>query len=131
MARTTPHRRGVFPACATPGASGTIIRPERGGRRMSSVEQVRTSIDGVLEQAVSSGAVPNVAAIAADRDGIVYEGGAGPRVAGESGAVGVDTHFRIMSMTKMVATVAALQLKEQGRLDFAAPIADYCPAFAD
>ena len=98
---------------------------------MSSIEQVRTSIDGVLEHAVDSGAVPNVAAIAADRDGIVYEGAAGPRVAGERDPVSVDTHFRIMSMTKMVATVAALQLMERGELDFDAPIEEYRPEWAD
>jgi methyl acetate hydrolase len=98
---------------------------------MSSTEQVRTSIDAVLEQAVDSGAVPNVAAIAADRNGIVYEGGAGPRVAGQADPVGVDTHFRIMSMTKMVATVAALQLMERGALDFDATVESYRPEWAD
>jgi CubicO group peptidase (beta-lactamase class C family) len=72
-----------------------------------------------------------VAAIAADRDGIIYEGGAGPRVAGEDAPVTVDTHFRVMSMTKMVATTVALQLKEQGKLDFDAPIEQYCAEFAD
>lgn len=98
---------------------------------MSSIEQVRTSIDGVLERAVESGAVPQVAAIAASRDGIVYEGAAGPRVAGQADPLTVDTHFRIMSMTKMVATVAALQLMERGQLDFDAPVEHYCPEWAD
>jgi methyl acetate hydrolase len=98
---------------------------------MSSIEQVRTSIDNVLQGAVDSGAVPNVAAIAADRKGIVYEGGAGPRVAGGSEPVTVDTHFRIMSMTKMVATVAALQLMERGQLDLDAPVERYRPEWAD
>jgi len=98
---------------------------------MSSIEQVRTSVDGVLEQAVESGAVPQVAAIAADRDGIVYEGAAGPRLAGQGDPVSVDTHFRIMSMTKMVATVAALQLMERGELDFDAPVERYCPEWAE
>jgi methyl acetate hydrolase len=98
---------------------------------MPSTEQVRTSIDGVLERAVESGAVPNVVAIAADRDGVLYEGAAGPRVAGESDPIGVDTHFRIMSMTKMVATVAALQLMERGALDFDAPIEQYCPEWTN
>ena len=80
---------------------------------------------------MDAGAVPNVAAIAADREGIVYEGAAGPRVAGGSDPVTVDTHFRIMSMTKMVATVAALQLMERGALDFDAPVESYCPEWAD
>ena len=88
-----------------------------------------SGIDEVLERAVNSGAVPSVCAVAADRDGIIYEGSAGARVAGESDPVSADTHHRIMSMTKMVATTVALQLMERGRLDFDAPVADYCPEF--
>ena len=90
-----------------------------------------SGIDAVLQGAVDAGAVPNVAAIAADREGIVYEGAAGPRVGGRGDPVTVDTHFRIMSMTKMVATVAALQLMERGALDFDAPVESYCPGWAD
>ena len=98
---------------------------------MSSSTDTLASIDEVLEAAVASGAVPNAVAIAADRDGVIYEGAAGSRVAGESDPVTVDTHFRIMSMTKMVATVVALQLMERGDLDLDAPIESYCPQFAD
>ena len=91
----------------------------------------RSGLDQVLERAVADGAVPNVAAIAADRSGIIYEGAAGPRVAGEEAPVSVDSHFRVMSMTKMVATTVALQLVEQRRLDLDAPVAQYRPEFAD
>jgi len=91
----------------------------------------RTGVDEVLERAVADGAVPSVAAIAADRDGIIYEGAAGPRVAGGEDPVSVDTHFRIMSMTKIVATTVALQLVEQGKLDLDAPVERYCPEFAE
>lgn len=91
---------------------------------------VHAAIDDILEQAVASGAVPNVVAIGADREGIIYEGGAGPRVPGESGTVDGGTRFRIMSMTKMVATVAALQLTEQSKLELDAPVEEYCPEFA-
>ncbi len=90
-----------------------------------------SSIDKVLQDAVDSGAVPTVAAIAADRNGVIYEGAAGPRVAGRDEAVSVDSHFRIMSMTKLVATVAALQLVERGELDLDAPVADYRPEFGE
>jgi methyl acetate hydrolase len=73
-----------------------------------------TAIDKVLQDAVDSGAVPQVAAIAADRDGVIYQGAAGPREAGQSDPVTVDTVFRIMSMTKTPCAVAALQQVEQG-----------------
>ncbi len=90
-----------------------------------------TAIDKVLRDAVDSGGVPHVAAIAADRDGVIYQGSAGPREAGQSDPVTVDTLFRIMSMTKMPCTVAALQQVEQGNLDLDAAVADYCPEFAE
>ncbi|KQS71869.1 serine hydrolase [Modestobacter sp. Leaf380] len=89
-------------------------------------------IDEVLARAVESGEVPHVAAIVADRDGVLYEGGAGVRVVGEStDPVTTSTQFRIMSMTKMVATTVALQQVERGELDLSAPVADYLPEFAD
>lgn len=91
-----------------------------------------SGIDAVLSAAVERGAVPHVAAIAADAGGVFYEGGAGVRIAGESDdPVTTSTHFRIMSMTKMVCTAAALQQKERGELDFDAPVEDYVPEFAD
>jgi len=88
-------------------------------------------IDKILQDAVDSGAVPNAVAVAADRNGVIYEGAAGPRVAGESEPVTPDTQYRIMSMTKMVATTAALQQMEKGSLDLDAPVDTYCPEFAD
>ena len=45
--------------------------------------------------------------------------------------VSTTTQFRIMSMTKMVATTAALQQVERGELDLAAPVAEYVKDFDD
>ncbi len=89
-----------------------------------------SQLDDVLQQAVAKGAVPNVTAVAADRGGIIYAGAAGPRIAGGSEPVTIDTRYRIMSMTKMVATAAALQQVEKGLLDLDAPIEQYRPEFA-
>ncbi|MEV0068476.1 serine hydrolase domain-containing protein [Amycolatopsis sp. NPDC050768] len=99
---------------------------------MSSTSTIDTSaMDRVLRDAVGAGHAPNVVAVAADRDGIIYEGAAGPRAAGAPEPVSADSHFRIMSMTKMVGTVAALQLRDRGELEFDAPIDTYRPEFAD
>jgi len=87
------------------------------------------SLDALLEAAVATGRVPNVVAIAADRSGLVYRGAAGPRAAGGDEPVGVDSVFKIASMTKAVTTVAALQLVERGALDLDAAVADHLPAF--
>jgi len=88
-------------------------------------------IDSVLQAAVDAGAVPNVVAMAADTSGPIYEGAAGPRAVGASDPVTPDTMFRIASMTKMVATVAALQLVERGQLDLDDPIETYLPEFGE
>lgn len=88
-------------------------------------------IDRVLQGAVESGGVPCVIALAADDEGTVYEGAAGTRTPDSGDAVTPDTMLRIASMTKMVATVAALQQVERGTLDLDAPVESYRPEFAD
>src|SRR6202161_685829 len=102
---------------------------------MSAVNDT-AAIDQVLSSAVESGAVPHVVAIAADRDGVIYQGAAGPRAVGDGepdGAdpAGPDTVFRIMSMTKMPCTVLALQEMEKGNLELDSPVVNYCPEFAE
>ena len=89
------------------------------------------AIDQVLSSAVTDGAVPHVVAIAADRDGVIYSGAAGPRAVDDSEPAGPDTVFRIMSMTKMPCTVLALQEMEKGNLDLDSPVVNYCPEFAE
>ncbi len=88
-------------------------------------------IDEVLTAAVDNDAVPGVVAMAAGDDGVIYEGAAGLRQAGESDLITPDTMTRIASMTKMVTTTAALQLVERGRLDLNATVDSYLPEFAN
>jgi len=89
------------------------------------------SVDEVLSAAVESGAVPGVVALAADSNGVVYEGAAGLRSAAATDLITPDTSMRIASMTKMVTITAALQLSEQGKLDLEAAVDTYRPEFAD
>jgi methyl acetate hydrolase len=89
------------------------------------------AIDQVLAAAVAAGDVPNVTAVAADRNGVIYEGAAGPRAVGQPDPIGPDSMLRIASQTKMVTTTAALQQVERGNLELDAPVAIYLPEFAD
>ncbi|WP_433291659.1 serine hydrolase domain-containing protein [Pseudonocardia sp. CA-142604] len=89
------------------------------------------AIDALLRKAVDAGTVPSLVAIAADRGGVTYEGAAGSRVPGAREPVSADTVYRMQSMTKIVTTVAALQLVEQGALDLDAPVDTYRPEFAE
>jgi CubicO group peptidase (beta-lactamase class C family) len=88
------------------------------------------TLDAVLQRAVDEGRVPGVAAIVTDRDGTLYEGTAG--VLQEGGAaVDARTIFRYASCTKALASVAALQLYEQGRFGLEDEVAQHLPEFGE
>jgi CubicO group peptidase (beta-lactamase class C family) len=85
-------------------------------------------IDAVLRAATNAGEVPGVVALAATPDGIIYEGISGRRRLHDGSAMTRDTVFRIASMVKLITSVAALQLVEQGKLSLDAPAPDIDPA---
>jgi CubicO group peptidase (beta-lactamase class C family) len=90
-----------------------------------------SKIDGLLHRAVDGGALPGVVAVAGDRDGALYEGAFGHLGVDDDRPAQLDTVFLIASMTKAIASVAALQLIEQGRLVLEQPVADVLPEFAE
>jgi len=79
-----------------------------------------TQLDAILANAVATGAAPALAAIVVSPDEVLY-----------SGAVGVEpnTIFRYASCTKALASVAALQLVEQGRISLDDDVAAHLPEF--
>src|ERR687888_322002 len=91
---------------------------------------VKSAVDQALERAVEAGEVPEVVALAADDEGVIYEGAFGKREVGQGPAMTVDTVFWIASMTKAVTSVAAMQLVEQGRLDLDEPLGRRLPELA-
>jgi methyl acetate hydrolase len=82
-----------------------------------------SAIDQLLTGAVENGTYEGVVATVVDRDGVLYEGSAG--------TANPDTMFRNASMTKAVATTAALQLLEQGQIALDQPVEEILPEFAD
>jgi methyl acetate hydrolase len=72
--------------------------------------------EAALDTAVAEGRIAGAVALIADRDGTTYQHAAGARTLGEPAAMDPDTVFWIASMTKAVASVAALQLVERGKL---------------
>src|ERR1700675_1660948 len=101
----------------------------RQAHAQGSVGPARARIDGVLRQSVDAKEVPGVVAMAATEKGGLYEGAFGPRVL-EPGAAAMtlDTVFRIASMTKVITSVAAMQLVEQGKLKLEDPVPNIDPA---
>ena len=88
-----------------------------------------TRLQAALQEVVAEGHVPCAVGVLADRSGVVFEGAAGFRHTGRQEPVTVDTIFRIASMTKLMTTVAVLQLVERGRLDLDAEVASLVPDF--
>ena len=90
-----------------------------------------SAIDEALKRALATGAAPGLVAAAATRDGIFYEGAFGRRSAAAPEPMTKDTVFRIFSMTKAVASVAAAKLVERGQLHLDAPVESIVPAFGE
>jgi methyl acetate hydrolase len=87
-------------------------------------------VDKVLKAAADRGDVPGVVAMAATRDGPVYEGAFGWRALPGGAAMTADTVFWIASMTKAITSTAAMQLVERGNLTLDRPIAEVLPELA-
>ena len=88
-------------------------------------------IDAALQAKVSAREIPGVVAMAANETSIIYQGAFGPRNTGTAVPMSSDTIFRIASMVKLLTSVAALQLVEQGRLKLDEPAANIDPALAE
>jgi methyl acetate hydrolase len=87
-------------------------------------------IDKALAEAVKSGRIPGVVALAANDKGPIYSGAFGRRSLARSQAMTVDSVFWIASMTKAVTTAAAMQMVEQGKLKLDQPASEILPELA-
>jgi len=88
---------------------------------------VKADYDSILKAGVENNAAPGAVAIVVNRDGVIWEGAAGERVAGSGSAMTTDTVGAIYSMTKAVTGVAAMQLVERGELELDSPAGRVCP----
>ena len=88
----------------------------------------RIAVDEVLRSGIAQRKIPAVVGMIASGSRTLYAGAFGRR--DSSGVpVQVDSVFQIMSMTKAVTTVAALQLVEQQKVDLDEPVARHLPQF--
>ena len=90
-----------------------------------------TDIDRILREASETQRVPGVVALAANRDGVIYQGAFGKRGLSDGVPMTMDTVFRIASMTKAVTGVAAMQCVEQGKLSLDQPAGEIMPELAE
>lgn len=87
------------------------------------------ALDTVVTDAPKS--VPGVVAGVTDRNETLYLGASGYRDLGAKSEMTTDSVFAIFSTTKALTGVTALQLREEGLLDFDAPAKEYVPELGD
>jgi CubicO group peptidase (beta-lactamase class C family) len=101
--------------------------PEQIGLSSARLERLGAVIREDVERKLIPGAVLVIARFG--RVGFAEAFGWRDREAGAP--MSMHSIFRIASMTKPITSVAAMMLSEEGRLEIAAPVAQYLPEFAE
>jgi CubicO group peptidase (beta-lactamase class C family) len=107
---------GLIPGAAIPG----LAAPPR-------LQFRNDEMEAALQARVDAADVPGLVATAATERSVVYQGAFGVRSAGARAGMSADTIFSIASMTKLLTSVAAMQLIERGRIKLDEPAARIDP----
>jgi CubicO group peptidase (beta-lactamase class C family) len=102
-------------------------KPEGVGLSSQRLQRIRDT----LQADIDKGLAPGTVLLIARRGQVANFEVLGYRDREDSAVMTPDTIFRIASMTKPVASVAAMMLAEEGKLLIADPVSRYIPAFAD
>jgi methyl acetate hydrolase len=125
-------RRDILKKTATLAAAGVLATSRAAIARAKEPAPPSAGallhIDSALRNATSAGELPGIVAMCATENGVVYEGIFGDRRLHDTPAMSRDTVFRIASMVKLITSVAALQLVEQGKLSLDGPVPAIDPA---
>jgi CubicO group peptidase (beta-lactamase class C family) len=101
--------------------------PEQVGLSSARLERLSAAIHADVARRLIPGAVLAIA-----RGGrLAYAEAFGWRDREAGAPMSADAIFRVASMTKPITSVAAMMLAEEGRLEIAAPVAQYLPEFAE
>jgi len=84
-----------------------------------------------FRQDVEANKIPGAVVLIARAGHVAYGEAFGWRDREAKAPMELDAIFRIASMTKPLTSVAAMILAEEGKLQIAAPVAEYLPEFAD
>lgn len=112
---------GAAAAGLIPGAS--LAAPPR-------LQFRNDEIEAALRARVDAADVPGLVAMAATERSVIYQGAFGARSIGARPMMSVDTVFSIASMTKLLTSVAAMQLVERGRIKLDEPAERIDPELA-
>ncbi len=91
----------------------------------------RAAVDATMNQLVTDGKIAGSVVLIAQHGEVVHFEAYGQRDTEPAAPMQTDTIFRIWSMTKPVATAAALILVDEGKLKLDDPVAAYIPELKD
>jgi CubicO group peptidase (beta-lactamase class C family) len=102
-------------------------RPEEIGLSAERLERIRRT----LREDVERGLIPGAVMLIARGSRIGFAEAIGFRDREAAAPMPLDAIFHLASMTKTITSVAAMILAEEGKLQIAAPVADYLPELAE
>jgi len=105
----------------------TPTTPDQMGMSAKRLDRVTET----FKNEVAEGKLPGVVVVVARKGRIVYSDALGFQDKGANAPMKLDSIFRIYSMTKPLASVAAMMLVEDGVLQLTDPVAKFLPAFKD
>ncbi|HEY1258622.1 MAG TPA: serine hydrolase domain-containing protein [Stellaceae bacterium] len=104
-----------------------VAHPEEIGFAADRLQRVTDAFQGYVD----NGRLPGAVVLIVRDDKVAYFRTFGWQDRDRKIAMRPDSIFRIASMTKPIVSVAAMTLAEDGKLDLAAPVAQYLPEFKD
>jgi CubicO group peptidase (beta-lactamase class C family) len=125
LAATCPTPAQQVTPLSAPAAQ--VANPASVGVSPQRLELLTTS----FTKEITDKALPGVNIMVARKGRVIYSKAFGLRDPAKSDPMTMTTLFRIYSMTKPLATVAAMILVEEGKLQISDPVAKHLPAFKD
>lgn len=103
------------------------VKPEDVGMSSTRLNNIKSA----LQAEVDKGNIPGAVVMINRKGKLVYSEAVGYQDKASNKPMSKDLIFRIYSMTKPLASVAAMILVEEGKLQLADPISKYMPEFAN
>jgi CubicO group peptidase (beta-lactamase class C family) len=104
-----------------------VAAPEQVGMSGERLARITT----MLKKEIAEGKLPGAVVLVARKGKIVYSDAIGSQDKGANTPMKLDSIFRIYSMTKPLASVAAMMLVEDGVIQLTDPVSKFLPAFKD
>src|SRR6516164_2095327 len=102
-----------------------VAAPEQVGMSGERLARITT----MLKKEIAEGKLPGAVVLVARKGKIVYSDAIGSQDKGANTPMRLDSIFRIYSMTKPLASVAAMMLVEDGVIQLTDPVSKFLPAF--